>query len=376
MRRSLIIMLSLWALALITACSSSDQGENPPPAPSPEQPTVIGAADRALAARAGITADSTILRAITLRQALRKGELRSGAYIYSRTMHYSAQDPIGNADTLIARAALLGLTDLYMSTPKAMVNGSDNNARTWIRAFNAKAHKEGIKVWALRFFNLSDYNSNNDFTRIDGECDALIAYNNAVAEDERFDAYSADYEPHNLKASYSPWPSGLPQTSDYQWNSTTGYGIGGPNDRLLGLTYNMLSRMRAKLGEKAEINEAIAVMYQSRFDNGTLSNGGTSQLLIPCSSIIVMAYLPTAQQIWNKSVPMLDDAKEHPRSVSICIKTSVNSANSETLSPRTWDYMLQCVNYLNDDAQGGNKAAYRGVDFFEYDGLEQIWLSL
>jgi hypothetical protein len=327
--------------------------------------TSTGRRDSLLADAAGISYEM-MEAALPFRAALRNNQqYRSAVYVYdSKSVTGFLEKP----KELAARIALLGIKDIYLSIGKNAMSGSDVVRTNWLRLFNKYAHEFGLKVWALRLASYAQFA--NDQLIID-ECEQVIAYNNAVAPDERFDGVSADWEPHVLKEGGVNTPPGM----NYFWDSSKNYGVGGSNDMLLKRTLEMLNLARANL-YGLPLNEAIHYMYQNNFNSGNLSYGSTLQFLESCEFITVMCYTDTREKVWSRGLTPVENAKGKPGSVSICVKTSLNTYGDDgdvttSLHLKGWTYLINALNYFY--TQGATKPAFRGIDFFEYEGLEIMW---
>ncbi|MEI8271767.1 MAG: T9SS type A sorting domain-containing protein [Paludibacter sp.] len=327
--------------------------------------TTPGKQDTLLANVAGVSY-KMMDAAIKLRASLRSDlNYRSGIYVYDSK---SVTTYLDNPGKLAARITLLGLKDVYLSASKGSIDGSDVVRRNWIRDFNKAAHLYGLTVWALRLFSTSAYVSDAAVT---DECAKILAYNQAVTSNEKFDAVSADWEPHVLKEGGADTPAGLL----YFWDSNTNYGIGKSNDLLLKRTLDMFAIAKQNLGNLM-INEAIHYMYQNNYNSGLLSYGNTLQFLINCEYVTVMCYTDTKEKVWSRGLSPVEAATGKTKKVSICVKTSLNTYGdggdtSTSLYPKGWDYLIESMNYFY--SQGAVKPAFRGIDFFEFEGLEQMW---
>ncbi|MDO9633705.1 MAG: T9SS type A sorting domain-containing protein [Paludibacter sp.] len=305
-------------------------------------------------------------RSLNFRLAIRAEEgSRSGVYIYnSRSITTYLSNPV----KLAARIALLGIKDVYLSATAGSLTGSDAARYNWIKNFNQAAHEYGLKIWALRLANYNHFVNDNLILQ---DCAQVLAFNNGVAPAQRFDAVSADWEPHVLKEGGSDTPSSL----TYFWDSNNNYGIGNSNDLLLQRTHNMLALAKNNLNG-LPLNEAIHYMYQNNFNAGLLSHGSTPQFLNDCEYVTAMIYTDTREKVWQRGLSVIDSANDYPASVSICVKTSLNTygdGGDETTSlhPKGWAYLVDAMHYLY--SQGAVKPAFRGIDFFEFEGLEMMW---
>lgn len=315
------------------------------------------------------TAEATSLmlsKAIRLKSLIQEKETYSSSvYVYSKTVSKYQDNP----QKLAARIALLGFTEVYLSTPQKSLQGTDPEGYQWLKTFIAAAHRYEITVYALR---LSDTRLYVDSNLLYNETGWIDQYNHSVVANEKIDGISADLEPHVLKKDGESTPSGL----DIFWDSTSNYGIGKENDQLLERTLNLLHIAREEIAP-LRLNEAISFLYQPKINEKKLSFGSTPQFLQYCHSVIVMAYYYKKETIWNRSKPILTAAgNTSNQSVSICVKTSLNTYgdNGDTntsLQPQGWDYLLETIKYIYDN--GKSYSCFRGMDFFEYEGLETMW---
>lgn len=359
----------LTALLIMSSLVSCEAKELKPDRPIVIELEVTPGRQDSILADAGGVSYTMMDAALTFRASLRGTQnYRSGVYVYdSKSVNTYLNEP----EKLAARIALLGIKDVYLSASKGAIDGSDAIKRTWTRNFNKAAHQYGLTVWALRLASYAAFASD---AIINEECARILAYNNSVASDERFDAVSADWEPHVLKENGADTPAGL----NYFWDSSTNYGIGGANDMLLKRTLDMLSLAKQNLNG-LPVNEAIHYMYQNNFDTGQLSYGSSLQFLNQCSYVTVMCYTDTKEKVWSRGLSPIENAQTKNKSVSICIKTSLNTYGdggnaSTSLHPKGWTYLIEALNYFY--SQGASKPAFRGIDFFEFEGLEIMWQSV
>lgn len=324
--------------------------------------------DSLLAATAEIS-DLMLDSAIVFRSSLKGDQgYRSGVYVYDSK---SITTYINNPEKLAARIALLGIKDVYVSATVAALNGSNATRYQWLKDFNAAAHQYGLTTWAVRLANYDHFISD---ALILQDCSRVLAYNNSVSVNERFDAVSADWEPHVLKEGGADTPEEL----NIFWDSVNNYGIGEENDSLLHRTHNMLSLAKNNLNGLM-LNEAIHYMYQDRYDLGQLSYGSTVQFLNDCDYVTVMCYTNTKENVWQRADAPIENAFNHPKTVSVCVKTSMNTYGdggdtSTSLYPKGWGYLISTMDYIY--SQGALEPAFRGVDFFEFEGLEMMWTNI
>ena len=285
------------------------------------------------------------------------GRLRSGVYLYTASVDKYEAAP----EQLAARVALLGFRDVYLSPDKRRIQEAD----PWLRTFVAACTGYGIKVYAIRIATNDIF---IDEGVVNNDVNLVKTYNAAVNPEERFAGIAADLEPHTVKETMS----GLP----YTWDSDNHYGKGGHNDKLLKITIDRMKQAGDLLKPMLGLNEAIFYNYQRKFDEGLLTYGSVPDFLASCDWVIVMAYLNTKEAIWDRSEASLraawaDEGLQQEKSVSICVKTAVNHADSSTLQPEGWAYLLETLDYIKE--KGLTYASFRGIDMFTYEGLETMW---
>lgn len=319
----------------------------------------------------GFTIDDAVLQAAGLTDLMRTkaeawrdasaiGNCRNGVYVYSVTFQKYSSEP----SKLAARIAVLGFKDVYLSTGgKSDISGASSALRKFISACSSY----GISVYAIR---LSEASMLSDESVVDSDVQLVAGYNAKVTRAERFAGISADIEPHIVRKSN---PSGVLDAKGEEifWNSDTGYGKNGPNDILLKYTLERLGAAGKALHAKSmRLAEAVLPNYQREFDAGRLSYGSTPQFLESCDFLITMAYKTTKEKIWDYA-NLVVSASSVPQSVSVCIKTKLNDADSSTIEPRTWSYLLETASYIT--GKGSAAVSFRGLDMFTYEGLEQMW---
>ncbi len=290
--------------------------------------------------------------------------LRSSTYIYSsRTI----KKYIANPEELVAKLTLLGFTDVYISFDKP--GTSLYIDLSWYKVFNKSAHNNNIKVHALGLSNLKLYVSDEV---VKTDVDWVKSYNNSVSAAERFDGISADLEPHILKADYPNRPAGL----TLAWDSENSYGIGKDNDLLLKRSVEVMSLAKKEMGELT-LNEALGFFFQPRFDTGLLEWGGAQQFLKYCDQVVVMAYNYRATRVVEMATPILIAASDYPKSVSIAVKTSLNTLGDDgpltSFQPQGWDNLITSLSHIVSEGKKYN--SFRGMDFFEFAGFEIMWES-
>jgi len=301
-------------------------------------------------------------RAAQFRNAIKTtdGKYRSGAYVYkTRSMADYEKEP----EKLAARLAIMGITDVYLATNDAL-DKKDDAWLKWQKKFIKKSHEYNMKVHALRMASMRIYTGNE---KIYEEAKRLIDYNYSVGKNERFDGVSADLEPHILKKGFVDYPKGL----DLYWSND--YGKGSDNDLLLKRTVEAMKVAQREF-KPLPVHQALGFFFQPRVNRGELEYGGADQFLQYCDYVLVMAYNFRKTRIWEMSEPLLAAAGDKPQSVSICIKTSMETVGDEgpvtSLQPHGWKNLLEAIEFLIE--KGSGYKTFRGIDIFEFQGLEKM----
>ena len=368
---SFIDKVLMLAATLSLCCNvACVEGMTPPTKPTPDINKPTGESLTPITDQLVATAGATELmrtKAAQLREAtgVEDGTLRSAVYVYSATVEKYAQEP----KKLAARVALLGMSDVYLSISRDVLTATSGNQRVWYGEFISALHTYNIKVYAMRMQNNSLY---LDPEGVRTEVEAVKAWNGSVVASARIDGISADLEPHTMKSSDSN-----AQKLGYYWDSTNNYGVGGSNDKLVGLTLDRLGYAKELLGD-LELCEAVFSAFQPKYNQGVLSRGCAGDFLGVCDWIMVMAYRTTADKVWADVEYYLKAAtsEAHKGRVSVAVKVHQNELDSvsPSLKPLGWQGVVEALESITE--RGKAWSAFRGVDYFQYVGLEDLWESL
>ncbi|PKO99064.1 MAG: hypothetical protein CVU13_08030 [Bacteroidetes bacterium HGW-Bacteroidetes-8] len=304
-------------------------------------------------------------RATDFKNAIGTGEesiFRSSVYVYATR---TVKKYIDNPQDLVAKLVMLGFTDVYIAYDKP--SSSLYIPKSWYLTFNKLAHENGITIHALSLSNLKLYVSDEP---IKENLEWINEFNNSVDATQKFDGISADLEPHILKINSTRRPEGL----TLAWQES--YGIGGDNDLLLKRTVEVMALAKKEMGSLT-LNQALGFFFQSRYDTGLLSWGGAQQFLQHCDQVVVMAYNYQAKRVIEMATPVLTAASQYPKSVSVAVKTSLNTLGDDgpltSFQPQGWDNLITSLKYVLAEAKKFN--SFRGIDIFEFGGLEIMWES-
>lgn len=287
----------------------------------------------------------------------KKNRTRNAVYVYSATIASYNDHP----EKLAARIAILGFKDIYLSPGR----NTFKNPNTWIRDFIRTSTYYGIKVYAQQISaNSVNYASILDSAEISSDVSIIARYNSAVKKDQRVFGISSDFEPHTLKNDVTN--SGL----KYFWENSNA-----DEDTLLLWTQNMLGYTKylaSYFGNTLSISGTINPQYDKSFNSKKHAYGSSAQFLESCDWLILKNYYTETSQIIENAQTSFDNSNKD-RSISIALK--VKGENKDAF--QSWKDLLSAISdlqgaaleYKNDDG----KVPYRGVDFFSYDGLENLW---
>ncbi|MCF7791956.1 MAG: hypothetical protein K9M56_08165 [Victivallales bacterium] len=280
-----------------------------------------------------------------------------GVYIYSDTIkkyNDNFRDLTETVDNIGINEVYLSFSDLSYERNKVKYKEKLNKL---IRLF----HKKNIDVAALSFGTPTLIFDKN---RLREKSNNITEYNASSPKTSRFDAVTADLEPHMLKE-HSRWKD---KTSIY-WTKN-GYRTN--NLKLLEKTFSALKNIKAGIN-KMPLSEAVPTFYLKHFgtaDNMSLlakyNNHG-------CDYVILMVYSNNFEKIVRFSKKALRST-EVKNSVVICVKTGKNTSggggSKTTLSGMNRD---EFVNKMNNLIKLLNKyKSFRGISFFEFEGFIDI----
>ncbi len=164
---------------------------------------------------------------------------------------------------------------------------------------------------------------------------------------------------------------GVPDSYPWRWNGRSGYGIGKDNDMMVRQAIDILKRVRSKI-PKVIFSNAISHSLHHHAVNGDLSVGRINDFLEVCDYVLIMAYSDRSERIVRIC---LDELKEGDRnsSIMICVKTSFNKVGGKSTSLywKGWNNALRSLKYVIEKVRV--YPSFRGIAFFEYDGLEKMW---
>lgn len=298
--------------------------------------------------------EKALERAAEFRKAVVDSRTRNGMYVYSTTVNSYSAAP----EKLAARLAVFGFKDVYLSPGSTSYY---KNPSDWVKTFIRTSSSFGMDVHAMR---LSVVGGNTDLltseNAVDEEVELVVSYNAQVAEAEKFSGISADVEVHTVKSGFS-----------FVWDKDA------QSDSLLRMAQSTLERAKQtlkKANPELKLAEAIAMQYDKYYNAGTFTHGSTSQFLESCDWVILMDYYTAESQYMRYAKASLDNAQKD-RSVNIAIKVKKN-ANGTIDYFSTWDDMMVAVKdlfngYVSYAVNG--KLPFRGIDFFSFEGFEQLW---
>ena len=282
------------------------------------------------------------------------GRTRNAVYVYTKSVGAFSSAP----EKLAARIAVLGFNDVYLSPGKSLYT----NPNDWIRTFIRTLSGYGIDVHAQRLpvTGSSGLELLTSESAIDAEIALVSGYNNQVASDERFAGLSADIEVHTIKSGFS-----------YTWDK------GASSDTLLRMAQSALEYAGEKLRSvdpNLKLSEAIAMPYDKYYNEGKFTNGSSGHFLKSCDWVILMDYYTKDTQLQRYARASFDNAtKDASVSVALKVKGSTSDAFQD------WNALLLSLQGLFETSIGYKNPAgftpFRGLDFFTYEGLENLWFE-
>lgn len=282
------------------------------------------------------------------------GRTRNAVYVYTQTVGDFSSAP----EKLAARIAVLGFNDVYLSPGKSLYT----NPNDWIRTFIRTLSGYGIQVHAQRLpvTGSSGLELLTSESAIDAEIALVSGYNNQVASGERFSGLSADIEVHTIKSGFS-----------YTWDK------GANSDTLLRMAQSALEYAGKKLKSidpNLKLSEAIAMPYDKYYNEGKFTNGSSGHFLKSCDWVILMDYYTKDNQLQRYAQASFDNATKDA-SVSVALKVK----GSGTDAFQDWETLLLSLQGLFETSIGYKNPAgfspFRGLDFFTYEGLENLWFK-
>lgn len=282
------------------------------------------------------------------------GRTRNAVYVYTQTVGDFSSAP----EKLAARIAVLGFNDVYLSPGKSLYT----NPNDWIRTFIRTLSGYGIQVHAQRLpvTGSSGLELLTSESAIDAEIALVSGYNSQVAPDERFAGLSADIEVHTIKSGFS-----------YTWDK------GANSDTLLRMAQSALEYAGKKLRSvdpNLKLSEAIAMPYDKYYNEGKFINGSSGHFLKSCDWVILMDYYTKDNQLQRYAQASFDNATKNA-SVSVALKVKGSGADAF----QDWETLLLSLQGLFETSIGYKNPAgfspFRGLDFFTYEGLENLWFK-
>ena len=282
------------------------------------------------------------------------GRTRNAVYVYRQTVGDFSSAP----EKLAARIAVLGFNDVYLSPGKSLYT----NPNDWIRTFIRTLSGYGIDVHAQRLpvTGSSGLELLTSESAIDAEIAFVSGYNSQVAPDERFAGLSADIEVHTIKSGFS-----------YTWDK------GANSDTLLRMAQSALEYAGKKLRSvdpNLKLSEAIAMPYDKYYNEGKFTNGSSGHFLKFCDWVILMDYYTKDTQLQRYAQASFGNATKNA-SVSVALKVKGSGLDAF----QDWETLLSSLQTLFETSIGYKNPAgfspFRGLDFFTYEGLENLWFE-
>jgi len=284
-------------------------------------------------------------------------------YLYSRTFEACK----GRFSELAQDLSSLGFTDVYSSLSASRLQ-SDSSYLSQVRRFNASCHAHGIRVHALLLQGKNPYLKKEKPEKDIGD---TLSFNASSHGNEKFDGITFDLEPHILKEKY-----GIPKNFP-AWDSPRGYGIGGPNDRLVQRTLHILEKAGKQIKPAALVtSEAIGHFFHDRAKKKDLSVGEVNDFLKFVDFVILMDYSDDIRLLKKFAREEIGAARQ-PRSIVICLKTRSNPLPGRdgrgpetTFREEGWEALQRAISDL--EKEFCRFSAFRAIGIFEYESYHAM----
>ncbi|GEM_PF-3300998 len=286
-------------------------------------------------------------------------------YVYQRTLDSFA----GKSAELAKAITDYGFTDVYLNFSNKQQQQKKELADD-IRKLIAGLSVNDINVHALAF---SEVNAIGDEQK--ETLEAFAHYQSLSSPKERFSGINFDIEPHIMRQNRVNWKkvSDKYNLQHIDWQSDKGYGKNGANSKVMQFVLDQIQDICQKAeGYNYIYSQAIGHFFEDKYHDGSLSAGGINDFLKPCDYVIIMNYTDDAQRLIRQSIQELTNAHK-PRSVEIAVKTSDNGVGelNTSFADEGWTKMMETLVTLCEAAK--TYPAFRGIGFFEYQSLEELW---
>lgn len=290
--------------------------------------------------------------------------IKLSVYVYQRTL----DDYAGKPEELAQAITNFGFTDVYLNFSRN--NIKEKAKADYIRKLIAGLSVSNIKVHALAF---SEVNAIGDEQK--ETLEALKDYQSSSSAEERFSGINFDIESHIMRQSRANWKkvSDKYNLQHIDWQSDQGYGRDGANSKVMQFVLDQIQDIRQKTeGNNYTYSQALGHFFEDRFHDGSLSAGGINDFLKSCDYAIIMNYTDDTQRLIRQSITELTNANK-PNSVEVAIKTSDNGVGEldTSYADEGWNKMMEALVALCET--GKSYSTFRGIGFFEYQSLEQLW---
>lgn len=284
-------------------------------------------------------------------------------YLYSRTLDGCK----GRFSELAHDLSSLGFTDAYLSLSVSRLR-SDPSYPSGVRRFNESCHARGIRVHALLLQGKNPY---LDKEKSEKDIGCVLSFNASSPRNGKFDGITFDLEPHVLKEKYGV-PADFPA-----WDQSDGYGIRGPNDKLVQLTLHILEGAGRQIKPAGLVtSEAIGHFFHDRTKNRDLSSGDVNDFLKFVDFVILMDYSDDVRLL-KKFAREEIVAARRPRSVVICLKTRSNPLPGRdgrgpetTFHEEGWEALQRAISELEKEFR--RFPAFRAIGIFEYESYRAM----
>jgi len=300
----------------------------------------------------------------TIPELKEKYGIRVSAYLYHRTLEEYRGRPRALAEAL----ASFGIDDAYLHVSTGSLS-DDAAFRDELRSLIQALRERGVLAHHATFSHENAYGAERDAVLA-----ALAEYQEHSASEERFAGIHFDIEAHIMRENNAGWRRVAERYGiERFWDSESGYGPDGPNDRVMQWVLAQIAAIREQTADGNFVySQALGHFYGDRVERGELSLGGVNDFLAECDHVSLMNYTDDPERLIRQARLEVENATS-PDSVEILVKTADNRVGplSTTFANREWSEMMDALVALCEAFEG--TPAFRGVGFFEFQSLEALW---
>ncbi|MFA7230462.1 MAG: hypothetical protein WC071_04270 [Victivallaceae bacterium] len=197
----------------------------------------------------------------------------------------------------------------------------------------------------------------------------IMRFNRQADEDgEKISGVTLIVNPHRIRPDGADTPRGLL----YAWNDKS-YGKSMDNDMLMRQSFDIIQQLTTEL-ESLPLSVEIANFYHDQTVAGKLSIGQVNDFLKHSQYLIITAFDKSSKQIVARAAEELKKCQS-PNSIVVGVRTDSrlfgDYTEAQSLSRKKWKAFAKSVKTVV--SRCSKDSAFRGICFYSFDGLEQVW---